>query len=431
MSKLLTASIITLALLLLTAGLSAQSDKVKYVPDYKDPANKELGDIADSLADLQDSLTGLIRDRQEEFDKMEKDQRERLRFEFTDVVGPASPDDFEIQFHYPPVRQYSTGTCWSFSATSYFESEVYRLTGKKIKLSVMHTVYYEYIEKARYFIQQRGKRWAGQGSETNAVTRMMKLYGAVPYDEYPGFVGDERHDHSYVSKEVRAYLNHLKKGNLWDEDAAIAHIKIILNRYLGEPPTEFQYDGKTVTPKQFLDEVLTLNPDDYFSVMSTLSEPFYEQGLFEVPDNWWFDSSYYNLPLDEWYDVIVEAIDNGYTVTIGGDNSGPGWQGFEDVCVIPDFDIPQSYINQDSRELRFYNETTTDDHGIHLVGHTKIDGRDWFLIKDSGSSGHWGKHKGYYFMRDDYIRLKMLTFTVHKDMMKNILPKFSSSSAEE
>jgi bleomycin hydrolase len=52
------------------------------------------------------------------------------------------------------------------------------------------------------------------------------------------------------------------------------------------------------------------------------------------------------------------------------------------------------------------------------------------LIKDSGSSGHWGKHKGYYFMRDDYVRLKMLSFTVHKDMMNDVLKKFTSGPGE-
>jgi bleomycin hydrolase len=65
---------------------------------------------------------------------------------------------------------------------------------------------------------------------------------------------------------------------------------------------------------------------------------------------------------------------------------------------------------------------------LHLVGHTVIDGRDWFLIKDSGRSGRWGQFPGYYFMRDDYVRLKMLTFTVHRDMLKDVLDKFTPAS---
>jgi bleomycin hydrolase len=259
---------------------------------------------------------------------------------------------------------------------------------------------------------------------------MMKMYGAVPLEVYPGYKDDARHDHSRLSKEIRAFLKYVKENDLWDEKAVIEHVKTILNRHLGKPPEKFEFEGKSTTPRQFVTEILQLNPDDYLSVMSTLSQPFYIQGPFEVHDNWWHDSSYYNLPLDEWYSIIVNSIEKGYTLTVGGDVSEPSKNGFEDVMIIPDFDIPQDYINQDSRELRFYNRTTTDDHGVHVVGHTTIEGRKWFLAKDSGSSGHWGEFKGYYFIRDDYIRLKMLTFTVHKDMMKDILKKIEAASQE-
>ncbi len=64
------------------------------------------------------------------------------------------------------------------------------------------------------------------------------------------------------------------------------------------------------------------------------------------------------------------------------------------------------------------------DHGIHLVGHTELGGHDWFLIKDSGRSSRRGNHKGYYFMRGDFVRLKMLTISVHRDAVSELLAKF-------
>jgi bleomycin hydrolase len=418
------------AALLSGSAAWAQTDKVEYVPRYKDPVIEQMKDQADSLDRIRDSITRGIRETQDSLAKKADDERKQMRFSFEDVVKPASPDVFETPFHFPPVAQYLTGTCWCFSGTSFLESEVYRRTGQKIKLSEMYTVYYEYVEKARYFVQRRGDFHLGQGSETNAVTRIIGLYGAVPLDVYPGYIDDERYNHSQLSREIRAYLGYVNDNDLWDEAAVVAHVKLILNKYLGQPPETFMYEGRLMTPRLFADEVLKINPDDYLSVMSTLSIPFYTMGEYEVPDNWWHDSSYYNLPLDEWYAVIVKAIDNGYTVDIGGDNSEPGWNGFEDAAIIPDFDIPQDYINQESREYRFHYHASTDDHGLHLVGHTVIDGRDWFLIKDSGRSGRWGQFPGYYFMRDDYIRLKMLTITVHRDMLKDVLDKFAPTSEE-
>ncbi|HBZ00842.1 MAG TPA: hypothetical protein DEO84_05915 [candidate division Zixibacteria bacterium] len=97
--------------------------------------------------------------------------------------------------------------------------------------------------------------------------------------------------------------------------------------------------------------------------------------------------------------------------------------GEEDIAIVPDFDIPQNLINQDSRELRFYNETTTDDHGVHVVGFTNMGGHDWYLVKDSSRRLAQGKFEGYVFYSDDYIRLKMLTFLVHKDALEKALGK--------
>ena len=89
--------------------------------------------------------------------------------------------------------------------------------------------------------------------------------------------------------------------------------------------------------------------------------------------------------------------------------------------MIPSFDIPSDLINQSAREHRFANGATTDDHGIHLVGQTRLDGRDWFLVKDSNRSSRQGQFKGYYFYRDDFVRLKMLYITVHRDQIEDIL----------
>jgi bleomycin hydrolase len=48
---------------------------------------------------------------------------------------PSSPDAFPSTFHFPPVPQYDTGTCWAFCSTSFFESEAARLSGRRVKLS--------------------------------------------------------------------------------------------------------------------------------------------------------------------------------------------------------------------------------------------------------------------------------------------------------
>ncbi|MBL7136043.1 MAG: peptidase C1 [Candidatus Marinimicrobia bacterium] len=424
MKKVLT----VLVVILMVSTLFGQTDKVKYIKRYYDPVLKEMREQADHEKAIEDSITVEIRKRQKERKDKEREEKKSLRFEFKGIKKPKSPDVFEKAFHFPPVPQYRTGTCWCFCTTSFIESEIYRLTEEKIKLSEMHTVYYEYIEKVRRYVNERGDSEFGQGSESNAVFRIIKEHGMVPIDVYPGLINNDKHEHSHMFDEINNYLKYINEHNYWDENEIISTVKIILNKYLGVPPESFKYKGKKTTPLNFMNKVLKINLDDYIDVMSTSSIPFYTKGEFKVPDNWWHDENYYNVPLDVWYKIIKDAVKRGYTVAIGGDVSEPGYNGFEDAAFVPDFDIPQQYINQDSREFRFYNHSTADDHGIHIVGYITIGKgnkkRDWFLIKDSARSSRHGKYKGYYFYRDDYIKLKMLTFTVHKDMMKKILKKF-------
>ncbi|MDZ7262365.1 MAG: peptidase C1 [candidate division KSB1 bacterium] len=409
---------------LITSGLIAQY-RVKYVKKYYDPVLEEMREKAKKEKEERDKITAEIRQRQKERKEKERQEAIELRFDFTGVQKPASPEVFKSAFHFPPVAQYRTGTCWSFSTTSFLESEAYRLTGQKIKLSEMHTVYYEYLAKVRRYIQERGDSELGEGSEANAVTRIWKECGAVPREVYPGLVGtDERYDHAQMFEEIENYLKYVNDHNYWDEEQVLATVRVILNKYMGVPPSFFEYQGKIMTPLEFLHDVLKINPDDYLDVMSTLSVPFYTKGEFKVPDNWWHSADYYNVPLEEWYSLIKKAVTNGYTVAIGGDVSEPGYNGFEDAAIVPEFDIPRKYINQDAREFRFYNKTTGDDHGVHLVGYTRVGDYDWFLIKDSARSARHGKFEGYYFYREDYIKLKMLTFMVHKDVMKDVLKKF-------
>ena len=97
--------------------------------------------------------------------------------------------------------------------------------------------------------------------------------------------------------------------------------------------------------------------------------------------------------------------------------------------MVPTFDIPGDLIDQSSRELRIANGSTTDDHGIHLVGHVRLDGHDWFLIKDSNRSSRHGRFEGYYFYRDDYVRLKMLTITVHKDDVRELIARIDANES--
>jgi len=393
-------------LLILHATTNAQverRDKAIFV----EPKNEFMDSVNKSLSN---------------FYKKDVPPSKRLQPDFSLINAPKSVDEFTKYWHNKPISQAISGMCWCFSTTSFYESEIYRLTKREIKLSELYTVYWEYVEKARRFIQERGNSAFAEGSESNAVPRIWKKYGIVPAEAYTGLLnGQPFHDHRKLFDEMNSYLQGLKNSNAWNEEENLSTIKSILNHYIGEPPKTIMVNGKQMTPKEYLDKVVKLNLDDYIELMSLMEKPYYQFVEYEVPDNWWHSKDYYNIPLDEFMSALKKAIRSGYTVCIGGDVSEPGLEGHAGIAIIPTFDIPSSYIDESARQFRFSNGTTGDDHGIHLVGYKEMDGKDWYLIKDSGSGSRNNNHPGYYFYHEDYVKLKMLGFMVHKDAIKDVV----------
>ncbi|RMG82985.1 MAG: peptidase C1 [Bacteroidetes bacterium] len=328
-------------------------------------------------------------------------------------------EEFTTVWCNAPVSQGRTGTCWSFATSSFFEAEVFRLTQQKIDISEMYTVYWEYVEKATEFVRTRGKSFFGEGSETNALLRIMKKYGAVPYEAYPGKNPDlPFYDHQQMYNEMKQYLESVKATNAWNLEQVIGNIRAILDYYMGKPPVTVPGPkGKPLTPQQYLKMILQINPDEYMTFMSLLEAPFYSKAVYNVPDNWWKSDDYINVPLADFMEIIKYGVKKGYSFALGGDVSESGYLPEKDIAIVPTYDIPSEYIDDYARQFRFSNGTTTDDHAVHLIGYKENKDGYWFLIKDSGSGARNGKLEGYYRYHEDYVKLKMMTFTVHRDAL--------------
>jgi len=355
-------------------------------------------------------------------DKTEHAPREFFAASLSAEDYPTDPGEYTSYWHSAPHSQGSTGTCWCFATISFLESEVYRSSEQEIRLSEMYIVYWEYVERARAFVENRGDIYFAQGSEATSVLRIMKKYGIVPETEYPGLPDDKKfHNHGHMVKEMSDYLAGVKKSNAWNTVMVVSTIRSILDQHMGAPPQSVIFGGEHYSPLTFTKKVLKINPDDYFSFMSTMSQTYDQQGELVEADNWWHCDDYYNVRIDDFLLVIDDALDSAYTVCICGDISEPGIDSWSEVAIVPDFDIPPSYINEASREMRLTNGTTTDDHCIHIVGYLDSGDTRWYMIKDSGAGGFNGPNKGYRFFHEDYIRLKMMNIMVYKYAGKRVL----------
>ena len=98
-------------------------------------------------------------------------------------------------------------------------------------------------------------------------------------------------------------------------------------------PAKFTYDGKEYTPASFAAS-LPIDLDDYIEFSSFTHHPFYTEFAMEVPDNWNWDKVW-NVPLDEFMQIIDNSLEKGYTIAWGSDVSEQG-STRDGVAVMPD-----------------------------------------------------------------------------------------------
>ncbi len=107
----------------------------------------------------------------------------------------------------PVISQGVTGTCWSFSSTSFLESEIIRLTGKNIDLSEMYQVRNTYPLKAENYIMRQGKAQFSEGGLAHDVMNSVMKNGLVPEESFSGLLfGDEKHNHAEMIAVMEAMV---------------------------------------------------------------------------------------------------------------------------------------------------------------------------------------------------------------------------------
>jgi len=337
------------------------------------------------------------------------------------------------------ISQGNTGTCWSFSTSSFLESEIMRLTGKHIDLSEMYTVRNTYPKKAWNYIMRQGKIQFSDGGLAHDVLNSVKDHGLVPAYAFTGL--DETattHNHSEMLKVLRGLLNTYVKdvkkplSPKWKQV-----IESVLDIYLGENIKTFNYEGVEYTPKSFL-EFTKIKPEDYISLTSFTHEPFYTKFILNIPDNF-SNGSFYNLPINELVSTVTHALKEGYTIALDCDVSENTFTANPGMAIIPktsNLDLlnltevaEEKEITQAYRQEEFENFNTTDDHLMHITGLVKDQkGTTYFKVKNSwGGNSKRVANDGFIYMSEAYFKLKMISVTLHKNVLDkkhyNILRK--------
>jgi len=355
----------------------------------------------------------------------------------------------------PVLSQGITGTCWSFSALSFFESEMIRKgNDNPPTLSQMYVVRKSYEGKAEKYIRMDGKINFAQGGAFHDIPWVFRNYGIVPNEVYSGLnYGLERHNHQELYKGLSGYIEGIlkyvdNKGNQPLSSSWKAGFSGILDAYLGEDPATFTFNGKKYTPKSYAEET-GLDMDDYVSLTSFNHFDEYKECKLAIQDNWAWGSSY-NVSLEDLQKAAEYALENGYTVAWGADVSEKGFNFRKALAIVPEDEstidvsgtdnenfsdagadkksnafltpVKEKNITEELRQEQYDNKTTTDDHGMHITGlYKEKNGTKFFLVKNSWGTGNMCD--GYLYVSESYFKLKTINIYLHKDALPKELKK--------
>ena len=340
--------------------------------------------------------------------------------------------------------QNQSGTCWAYSSLGFFEAELLRMGKGKHDLCESFLVYNTYMDRADKAVRTHGDVSFSQGGSFYDAVYCLKHYGIVPETAMPApgtLYGDSLFNFNQLDAVASAYVKALATGNhrklslTWKND-----LSNIYKNYFGELPKEVKAaDGKTYTPQTYATDYLGINPDDYVSLTSYTHHPFYSKFILEIQDNWrWAES--YNLPLDEFMEVMDAAVKNGYSFAWGADvtedyfgrRNGKGYAYVPKNLKVRDLQGSDAArwggtietgaqvasdeeltITQELRQQGYDNWETTDDHGMVIYGLAKDQkGTEYFMVKNSW--GDYGQYHGMFYASKAYVAYKTMNILIHK-----------------
>lgn len=345
----------------------------------------------------------------------------KAKFKFTETIALANTS---------VKNQASSGTCWSYSTNSFLESEMYKAGRQPVELAQIFSARNVYADKADSYMRMHGSLSWGDGGACHDVINMYAKYGAMPQSAYTGLhYGFNKNKFAEMQSVLQAMLDAwIKNPNGQLSPNWKIAFNAVLDSYLGKVPETFTWNGKSYTPKSFAQEVVGLDPNDYVELSSFTDKPYYKKTMLMVPDNWSLDMVY-NVKMNDITGIIDNALSKGYTVAWATDVSEKYFSWKNGVAYVPEKEYddmsddekkamfdgprPERVITPEMRQKAFDNFTTTDDHGMHIVGLAKDQhGREYYVVKNS-----WGTtndYKGYLYVTKAYVQYKTTAFLLNK-----------------
>jgi bleomycin hydrolase len=274
--------------------------------------------------------------------------------------------------------QQRSGRCWMFASLNTMRYRVIKKYNlKTFELSQAFPLFYDKLEKSNWFLENildtldepLGGRLVsylltdpiGDGGQWDMFKSLVRKYGVVPKESMPETAcsRNTREMDAYLTRYLRGCAKRLRESHeagVGPDDLSSMKKQMMDDVYhllvtcLGEPPASFEVRLRdkddelalsgTFTPREFFDEAVGMELDDYVSLISapTADKPFGHTYTVSRLGNVWEDGGvrYLNLEPAELKRVAVAQLRDGLPVWFGCDvaQSYLGDEGIMDTAAL-------------------------------------------------------------------------------------------------
>lgn len=354
-------------------------------------------------------------------------------------------DKFSINIDTLPVtNQQASGRCWIFAGCNILRERVakkYNL--ENFELSQNYVAFYDKLERCNYFMEtvisllDKEKddrtlsfilnRGIEDGGQWDMFVNIVQKYGLVPKDVYPETYqsSNTKEVDNLLNRYLRKFTSEIRKmdnnGNKEKiinlQEKCLEQIYKLLCSCFGVPPTNFSFEYvdkdknyniiKDITPKQFLEDFVEVDLNEYISVINspTSDKPFNELYTVNYLGNVIEGNriKYLNLSMNRLKELVLLQLTDREPAWFGSDSSkyGDRDEGLWDDMSYKEADLLQIDIDMSKEEMLDIRESTMN-HAMILTG-VNVNDEKTTKWRSQNSWGDKTAHKGYYVATDTWF----------------------------
>lgn len=340
-----------------------------------------------------------------------------------------TPDYFHVELKPETLvtNQKSSGRCWMFAGLNILRYNIISQLSlpNSFEFSQSYLFFWDKLERMNYLIdtvtdfhennmslddrkvQFIMKDPFGDGGQWSMFVNLVNKYGLVPKSAHDESVhsSNSRGVNMVLCQMFRDYVSHLYQGKDQNKKEFLKKTYIILTRFFGKPPQEFNFEYKknnkiiteTFTPIQFRD-FCKVNLDNYVSIVHDPRNNYKNLYTIDQLNNMSGGSivKYLNLPMERVQELTRKSLDNNGPVWFGSD-VGQFFHRKSDVLDENMFAYKQ-YLGLDltfNKKDRLETGESIPSHAMVFSGYhqDKYGQIDYWKIENSwGKHGKWNGH---------------------------------------